>query len=85
MELVVLQENIDPLPKQRSENFVFVNEGILSSAYKNETQENFFNSNPSSIFGVKQRVKSRLYTSNLGVETFIKFSVFVTVIVALIS
>ena len=85
MELVVLQEDIEPLPKKKTHAFVFNNEGILSSAYKNEIRENFFNSNPRSIFGIKQRVKSGLYTTNLGVETLLKFSVFVTVIVALVS
>ena len=45
MELVLTQMDIEPLPKQKSEPFVFNNEGLLTSNYKEEIHNNFFHSN----------------------------------------
>ena len=59
MELVVIHEDIDLLPRRDKQRFVFMNEGILRSAYKEETKANFFHSNPRSIYGTKQHVRSR--------------------------
>ena len=53
MELVLTQQDIEPLPKPKIKPFIFCNEGLLNSNYKKETNENFFHSNPKSIFGIK--------------------------------
>lgn len=80
MELVLTQQDIEPLPKQKIKPFVFLNEGLLNSNYKKETNENFFHSNPKSIFGIKQRIKSKQYQFTSSIETILKLSVFVIVL-----
>ncbi|MCK5402291.1 MAG: hypothetical protein KAJ28_11715 [Flavobacteriaceae bacterium] len=77
MELVLTLQDIEPLPKQKKEPFIFKNEGLLNSNYKEETSENFFHSNPKSIFGIKQSVKHRQYQLTSSIETILKLSVFV--------
>ena len=85
MVLVVLQEDIEPLPRRRKQRPAFNNEGILSSVYKEETKANYFNSNPQSIFAAKQRVKHRLYDYGIGAESLIKFTVFLSIIAIAIA
>jgi hypothetical protein len=81
MELVLTHQNIEPLPKQKKESFIFKNEGLLSSAYKQETCNNFFHSNPKSIYGIKQSVRSEQYQFTPSIETLLKFLVFAIVLV----
>ena len=84
MELVLTQVDLDPLPKQKPEPFVFKNEGLLTSTYKEEIPNNFFHSNPTSVFGIKQRIKSSQYQYSLSIDAILKLSVFtIAVIVAL--
>jgi hypothetical protein len=85
MELVLTKVDFDPLPKQKKESFVFKNEGILTSNYKKEIQDNFFNSNPSSVFGIKQRIKSRQFQYSPSIDAILKLSGFAIVIVATLS
>ncbi|MCB0461598.1 MAG: hypothetical protein R2816_05335 [Flavobacteriaceae bacterium] len=85
MELVLTQVDLEPLPKQKPEPFVFKNEGLLTSSYKEEIQDNFFHSKPTSIFGVKQKVKSNLYQCSLSVDAILKLTVFTLVIIAIVS
>ena len=80
MEALVLQQDFEPLPKHPKVSLVFKNEGLLSSAYKQETSDNFFQSNPQSIFGIKQRIKSMQYQSTSNVAAVVKLSVFVAVL-----
>jgi hypothetical protein len=81
MELVLTHQDIEPLPKQKREQFIFKNEGLLSSIYKQETCDNFFHSNPKSIFGIKQSVKSNRYQFTSYMDTILKLSVFAVVLV----
>jgi len=85
MELVLTQQDIEPLPKQKKEVFTFKNEGILSSTYKQETCENFFHSHPKSIFGIKQRIKSKQYQLTSSIDTILKLSVFVIAMVIVMN
>ena len=85
MELVLTQMDIEPLPKQKSDPFIFKNEGLLTSDYKEEIQNNFFHSNPTSIFGIKQRIKSDQYQYLSSIEVLLKLSVFAIAIIALLS
>ncbi|MCO4822188.1 MAG: hypothetical protein KC469_08975 [Flavobacteriaceae bacterium] len=85
MELVVSTQDLEPLPKPQSAPFIFNNEGLLTSAYKEKIQSNFFQSNPKSIFGTKQRVKSQLYKSPIAIDVVLKLTVFVIAIVAVIN
>jgi hypothetical protein len=84
MELVLTQVDYDPLPKQKSEPFVFKNEGLLTSNYKEEIQDNFFNSKPNSVFGIKQKIKSSQYQYSPSVDAILKLSVFAIAIAAII-
>ena len=77
MELVLTQNYIEPLPKEKRKSFIFKNEGLLISNYKEETSKNFFHSNTNSIFGIKQIVKSRQYQFTSHIDTLLKLSVFV--------
>ena len=81
MELVLSSLDIEPLPIKGVKPFVFNNEGLLISNYKEETKKNFFHSNPKSVFGIKQRIKRGQYQSTNAIETIIKLSVFVLVFV----
>lgn len=85
MEIVLSHQEFEPLPKPKKEPFIFNNEGILSSAYKEKTKHNFFQSNPKSVFGVKQRIKSFQYQYTSGIDAFLKLSVFAIVVMAVFS
>jgi hypothetical protein len=85
MELVLTQVDFDRLPKQKSEPFVFKNEGLLTSNYKEEIQSNFFNSKPTSVFGIKQKIKSSQYQYLPSIDAILKLSVFAIVIIAALS
>lgn len=85
MELVLTHQNIEPLPKRKRESFIFKNEGLLSSTYKQETCNNFFHSSPKSIFGIKQSVKSKQYQFTSSIETVLKLSVFLTIFFIIFS
>ena len=76
MELVISHQEFAPLPRQKREPFVFKNEGLLTSNYKEEIQDNFFNSNPESVFGAKQRIKNFQYQYTSGIDAILKISVF---------
>ena len=82
MELVLTQVDLEPLPKQKPEPFVFKNEGILTSSYKQEIQDNFFHSNPTSVFGVKQRIKSSQYQYSPSIGAVLKLSIFAIALIA---
>ena len=77
MELVLTQTDFEPLPRQKRETFEFKNEGLLTSTYKEKTRNNFFHSNPDSIYGNKQRIKSWQYGITSNMDTILKLSVFV--------
>jgi hypothetical protein len=89
MELVLTHQSqntrVKPLPKQKRELFVFKNEGLLTSSYKAEIQDNFFHSNPTSVFGIKQHIKSEQYQRTLSIETILKLSVFAIAIIMALS
>ena len=85
MEIVLSHQDIEPLPRQKRESFVFNNEGILTSNYKEEIQDNFFNSNPKSVFGIKQRIKSFQYQYTSGVDAILKISVFVIALIVVFN
>jgi hypothetical protein len=80
MELILTQKDFEPLPMQKRKPFIFSNEGLLNSNYKEETKENFFQSNPKSIFGIKQSVKNKQYQFTSSIATILKLSVFLGVI-----
>ena len=69
MEALILLQEIEPLPKQKIETFIFKNARLLSSKYKQETFTNFFYSSPKSLFGIKQLIKKN--NTNLRLESIL--------------
>ena len=76
MELLVTQD-LEPLPFSNSENEFKRPEGLLNSTYKSVAKCSVKHLNSNSIFGIKQRVKSRQYHFTSGIATLLKVSVFV--------
>ena len=76
MELLVTQD-LEPLPSSNS-NIEFERpEGLLNSTYKSVVKCNMKHSKSNSIFGIKQRVKSRQYQFTPSISTLLRVSVFV--------
>ncbi|MCD2257609.1 hypothetical protein [Psychroserpens luteolus] len=80
MELVLTSEKLEPSPKRRLKTEFVRPEGLLNSNYKSVVKCNLSNSKSTSIFGIKQRVKSRQYQFTSSIDTLLKLSVFVTVL-----
>ncbi|WP_431137237.1 hypothetical protein [Psychroserpens mesophilus] len=75
MELLITQE-LEPLPIRHLETEFETPEGLLNSNYKKVVKCNLNNLNSNSIFGIRQRVKSRQYQFTSSIETLLKVSVF---------
>ena len=65
--------------------FVFENEGILSSVYKEEINRNFFHSRTNSIFGIKQKVKSKRYSTEILLPAVLKFTFCLILILTILN
>jgi hypothetical protein len=81
MELVLTSLDIDPLPKPRKEAYDSLPEGILNSNYQSIVRNNFKNLNSHSVFSVKQRIKSNRFHSVNIIETIVKVSVFILLLI----
>ena len=80
METLVLLQEIEPLPIHNESVIIKTYEGILNSSYKQVARQNFFKSNPRSIFGIRQHIKSRQYQFSSNIDTILKLSVFAIVL-----
>ncbi|WP_298900368.1 hypothetical protein [uncultured Psychroserpens sp.] len=80
MELVLASQKLEPSPKRRLATEFVRPEGLLNSNYKSVVKCNLNNTKSTSIFGIKQRVKSRQYQITSSIDTLLKLSVFVTVL-----
>ena len=80
MELVLASQKLEPSPKRRLTTTLVRPEGLLNSNYKSVVKCNLNNTKSTSIFGIKQRVKSRQYQITSSIDTLLKLSVFVTVL-----
>ena len=80
MELVLTSQKFEPSPKPRLGTEFVRPEGLLNSNYKSVVKCNLNNTNSTSIFGIKQRVKSRQYQFTSSIDTLLKLSVFITVL-----
>lgn len=76
MELSITQE-LEPLPIRNLESEFESPLGLLNSNYKKVVKCTLNNHNSTSIFGIKQRSKSRRYQFTSSIETLLKVSVFV--------
>jgi len=80
MELVLSTKNFERLSKQ-NEDYINKPSGFLTSEYKTIVKQNYSEQKPTSIFGVKQRIKSRSYSTNNLAETTLKLSLFLIAMV----
>ena len=83
MKLVIASQDLEPLPKQ-NEDFVNKPLGFLTSNYKQIVKSNFNTINSHSIFGIRQRIKSRQYVANYSIETILKVTLFLIIFLAVI-
>ncbi|WP_298239287.1 hypothetical protein [uncultured Algibacter sp.] len=79
MELVLSSENVEPLPSQK-EDLIVKPSNFLNSSYKNIVKQNYTKQNSASVFGIRQRVKSHLFSSPTAAETTLKLSLFLALI-----
>ena len=84
MELVITTQDLKPLPKQNEE---FVNKplGFLNSNYQQVVRSNFNKVNSHSIFGIRQRIKSRQFNSTSSIGTILKVSLFIVFFLFVLS
>jgi len=80
MELVLSTKNFERLSKQ-DKDYINKPSGFLTSEYKTIVKQNYNEQKPTSIFGVKQRIKSRSYSTNNLAETTLKLSLFLITMV----
>lgn len=80
MELVLTSQKLEPSPEPRLKVKFVRPEGLLNSNYKSIVKCNLHNTNSSSIFGIKQRIKGRQYQFTSSIETLLKLSVFAIVL-----
>jgi hypothetical protein len=84
MELVLSSENVEPLPSQK-EDLIIKPSNFLNSSYKNIVKQNYMKQNSSSVFGIRQRVKSHHFSSPSTTETTLKLSLFLTLILLIFN
>jgi hypothetical protein len=84
MELVLTTEDFEPLPKQ-NEDLICEPSGFLNSYYKSIVNENYKKQKPTSIFALKQRIRSKCHTTNCIAATTLRLSVFLTVILLIFN
>lgn len=84
MELVITSQELEPLPARVYTTEFVRPEGLLNSNYKSVVKCNLSNTKSNSIFGIKQRVKSRQYQFTSSIATVLKLSVFVAALVFII-
>lgn len=84
MQLVLTTEDLEPLPKQQ-EDFITKPSGFLNSEYKSVVNESLNNASSKSIFGIKQRIKSRQYQFTSSIETLLKVSTVTAIILIIFS
>ena len=80
MELVLSTKNIERLPKH-NEDYINKHSGFLTSEYKTVVKQNYSKQKSTSIFSIKQRIKSRSYSTNNIAETTLKLSLFLIAMV----
>lgn len=84
MELVLSSKNFERLSKQ-NEDYINKPSGFLTSKYKAVVKQNYSKQKPTSIFGIKQRVKSKRYTTSCVAETTLKLALFLVTIVIIFN
>ncbi|SFZ93710.1 hypothetical protein SAMN05428642_103289 [Flaviramulus basaltis] len=84
MELVLTKVDLEPLPKH-NEDLIIEPSGFLTSEYKAVVNENYTKKDTTSIFSIKQRIKSRNYRTCCNAEIALKLSIFLTIILLIFN
>ena len=83
MELTITQE-LEPLPIRSLDQEFETPLGILNSNYKKVVKCSLKSHHTTSIFDIKQRVKSKRYQFTSSIETLLKVSVFVIILAVIL-
>ncbi len=83
MELVLTEQDLEPLLERKVLEDYIKPEGILNSNYKKLVKESLNSPTSASLFSIKQRLKSNQYKFTSSIETVLKVSTFATIIVAI--
>jgi len=75
MKTVITTQDLEPLPMSGND---FVNQpsGLLNSNYKQLVKRNFKRMSSRSVFGIRQRMKSRQFNTCCSIETILKVGLF---------
>ena len=79
MELVLSAQELESLPEPIVFEQYIKPVGLLNSNYQKVVAQNLNNSTSHSIFGIKQRIKSLQYQTNLSIEAILKVSLFMII------
>lgn len=84
MELILTIEDLESLPRQQKK-IITEPSGFLNSEYKSVVNDSLNNASSKSIFGIRQRIKSKQYHVVSGIETILKVTTFITIIMVIFS
>jgi hypothetical protein len=84
MELVITSQNSEPLHNQ-NEELINKHLGFLTSSYKKVVCDNFNSVNSHSLFGIRNRIKSRQLSSNSSIAIVLKVLLFLALFFATMS
>jgi len=79
MELVITSQGLESPPNQ-NKDLINKPSGFLTSSYKKVARANFSKVNSSSLFGIRQRIKSRQLNTISSIDTILKLSLFLAVL-----
>ena len=85
MELVLTNQEIEPLPISEHEIIHNKPMGFLTSNYKACTSIDSLNYSDHTLFGKRQNIKSCFYNSQCAAEVTLKVSLFLIVFLAMFS
>ena len=80
MALLITSQDLESHLKH-DEDTVYRPLGFLNSSYQQIVKSNYSKMNTSSVFGIRQRLKSRQFNTCCPIETILKVSLFFIVIV----
>jgi hypothetical protein len=84
MELVLTSKKTGRLTKQK-DDYINKPSGFLHSQYKSVVEHSYKRQNKTSIFGIRQRIKSKNYAISCVAETTLKLSLFLLVMVMIFN
>ena len=80
METTITTQDLEPLPKTYND-VVSRPLGFLNSNYQQIVNHNYNKINSKSLFGIRQRMKSKQFIRCCSAETILKVTLFATVLI----